>query len=111
MLGPSQSVSHLCSGTLRMLPSIYFGFDLERTGNCVRTDPVFLAQRVEISAWWDVSRAAPSEEGHVQMSLAWCIDDGGLLTSEGRDVVLVTIKHSRASVHLPTPQAARPACA
>ena len=93
------------------MPSIYCGFDLERSGNCVRTDPVFLAQRVEISAWWDVSRASPSEEALVQKSLAWCIDDGGLLTSEGRYVVLVTIKDSRASVYLPTPQAARPASA
>ena len=92
------------------MPSIYCGFDLERPGSCVRTDPVFLAQRV-ISAWWDVSRTAPSEEALVQKSLAWCIDDGGLLTSKGRDVVLVTIKHSRASVYLPTPQAAHHACA
>ena len=74
-------------------------FDVERAGDCGRTDAVFLEQFLEVfsrpRAWWSIYRADSLEAARVQRSQVWDIDGGGLLTGEGGDVVVVVIRYSR----------------
>ena len=64
----------------------------------VWTDAVFLEQTFE---WAGPSGGLSSLEGaRVQRSQAWGMDRGGLLTGEGGDVLIVTIRHTRRSRYL-----------
>ena len=85
MLGPSQSVDHLCYGRWYTAYSILS-----------EQATVLLEQFIEVRRVVAHLKGGLLQKARVHKSHVWSIDSGGLLTGERVDVIIVIIiRHSR----------------